>query len=557
MFIKNTERARKVMELASEQARQFNHEYIGTEHVLLGLLGEGTGAAAGVLKNLGVDLPKVRLEFEKLVKRGPAPVAKGRLPLTPRLKEAVKHAMEEVKGLAHKYIGTEHLLLGLLHERAGVAAQILMTLGLDLEKVRQELLGVLGVAPPVGDADDDGLPEELVVPAAAVEYVNQLLIDAVKAHASDIHFDQSESGPGHVRMRIDGVLREVDPPAEGMLPKVISRVKVMAAMSTSDRHEPQDGSIMVELDRRHLDLRVSVVPAYYGERLVIRVLDREQVTLKLSDLGLLEQDLAKTRQLCRLPQGIVIVNGPAGSGKTTTLYCMLNEINRPDVSILTVEDPVEFTFEGIGQIQVSPQTGLTFSRAIRHVLRQDPDVILVGEIRDLETMECCIQCAMTGHLVMTTLHANTSIGAIRRMLDIGIAPFMINSALASVISQQLVRILCSKCKQPTQPEKHLMPPGASEFISALNDVAFYGPKGCRECAGSGYRGRTGVNEILTMDDRLRQLLTSSPDLAALSDAAREGGMKTMLQNGLEKAAHGITSIEEVLRVVPVGACAYT
>ncbi|NQT20808.1 MAG: type II/IV secretion system protein [Planctomycetes bacterium] len=385
-----------------------------------------------------------------------------------------------------------------------------------------------------------------------IQYVIQLLTDAVKARASDIHLDQSE-GPGRVRIRVDGVLREAGPPPPEMLSKVIRRFKFMAAMDVAERRLPQDGRIKLSVDRRAIDLRICTVPTIDGERLVARILDREAVPmLDLPKIGFINEDLQKVRQLCRLPNGIVIANGPAGSGKTTLLYSMLNEINTPERCIMTVEDPVEYDITGLAQIQISPQIGLTYARAIRSILRQDPDVIMIGELRDLETTELAVQCALTGHLLFTTLHANTSVGAIQRLLDIGLDAFMINASLKGVVSQRLVRVLCPKCRKPVEPATHSMPPEAVELIATWKDATFYGPGGCKECADTGYRGRTTIHEILVIDDRIRQLVTDGADMWAVREAACEAGFKTMMTNGLEKAAQGITSIEEVLRVAPLG-----
>lgn len=405
-------------------------------------------------------------------------------------------------------------------------------------------------------ANDQGLPEGPVAPAEVVEYVMKLLRDAMQTNASDMHFDQGESGWGQVRVRTDGVLHIVDPPPEGAFPKVVDYIKAIAAMNVTERRLPQDGICTFDMDGCNVRLFVSAVPAYYGERIVVRIWsqEKEDILLGLSKLGLSDEDLETVRNLSHLPSGIVIVNGPTGNGKTTLLYSMLMEINKPGKCILTVEDPVELPLAGIGQIQIRPQSGLTFPRAICHILHQDPDVIMVGEIRDLEVANLCNQCALTGHLVLTTLHANTSPGAVQRLLDMGLKPWLVSSSLAGVISMRLVRKLCPKCKEPANPPLHSLPPEAVQFIASHKDAQFFKPKGCEHCGGGhGYRGRTGIFEILVMNDRLRQLVTDGSPLQTLRAAAKEEGMKTLLMDGLEKAAQGITSIKEVLRVVPIGA----
>lgn len=422
-----------------------------------------------------------------------------------------------------------------------------------------ERAGMLEVAAPrivdALEADDlSSLGENaLGVEMEAVEYFFELFRKARNANASDIHLDPTADRRGRVRLRIDGVLREQDPPPEGMSAKLIDCIKAISALDVSERRLPQDGWTSMDLDAIRCDLRVSTVPAHHGERLVARIFDREAAPiLDLPKIGFINEDLEKVRRLCRLPNGIVIANGPAGSGKTTLLYSMLNEVNTPERCIITVEDPVEYDITGVAQVQIRPQIGLTFARAIRHIMRQDPDVIMIGELRDLEMTELAVQCALTGHLLFTTLHANTSVGAIQRLLDIGLDPFMINASLKGVISQRLVRVLCPKCRKTVQPAAHSMPPEAVELIATWKDATFYGPGGCKECADTGYRGRAAIHEILIIDDRIRQLVTDGADMWTVRQAACEAGFKTMMTNGLEKAAQGITSIDEVLRVAPLG-----
>ena len=553
MLERLTDRARKVMELASEEARRLNHEYLGTEHVLIGMIEEGTGVGVNVLKNLSVDLRTVRTEIGKLIKPGPEPVAAGKLPQTPRLKKMIEYTAQQAHRLHHNYLGTEHLLLGLLHEGDAVAAQALKNLGLNLKQVREEVLALLGVGTAKGAAGDQASPEAPPDSSQAVEYVDRLLEDAVRARATDLHFDPFDEGGGQVRMRIDGVLHPVDGPAEDLFPKVVDRIKAMAAMNVTERRLPQDGRCMLDVGASRVNLLVSAVPVHSGQRVVIRMLsqDTQDILLGLSKLGFTDRDLESVRGLCHVPSGMVIANGPAGSGKTTLLYSMLMEISTPEICIMTVEDPVEISFAGIGQIQIRPQIGLTIAGAIRHTLRQDSDAIMVGEIRDLEIANLCTQCALTGHLVLTTLHANSSPGAIKRLLDMGLPPFLVSSSVVAVISTRLVRTLCPECKQPSDPPMHSMPPAAVKFISELPDTKFCGPKGCDHCRGTGYRGRTGIFEILVMNDRLRQLVTDCADIGALRSAACEEGMKTMLLDGLTKAAQGLTTVEEIIRVTPM------
>ena len=386
--------------------------------------------------------------------------------------------------------------------------------------------------------------------AAATAYVADVIRIGVEQTASDIHFDPTEDGSGRCRLRVDGQLRDIEPPPQGLFAAVVRQLKANCNLDLDLDGVPQEGRIWLRVSDRPFDLRVSVVPTVCGERLCVRILDRAAVCLDLDRLGLAGDDLAAVRSLCALPHGIVIANGPAGSGKTTLLYSLLHTIDRDERCVLSVEDPVEYHLDGVAQTQVDAKSGLSYARALRGFLRQDPDVILVGEIRDLETAVGCAQAAITGHLVLTTLHANTSPGALVRLIDIGLEPFLVNSAVAGVISQRLVRSLCPACKQPADPPLHSLPPAAVEFIQQTPDATFHAPQGCDECKGTGYRGRTAIHEILVLDDAVRQAVASGGDMAAIRNAALASGMKPMLVSGLEKAARGITSLREVLRVVP-------
>jgi len=388
--------------------------------------------------------------------------------------------------------------------------------------------------------------------AAPVKTVNLIIREAIKRRASDIHLDPTEDGRGRVRLRVDGVLHDIEPPPAGTFRTVVSRIKIMAAMDIAERRLPQDGRIMLKVEGKPCDLRVSSVPAMWGERIVMRILDREAVILDLERIGFLEDELDQVRALCHLPNGTIICNGPTGSGKTTLLYAMLNEVNRDTCCVMSVEDPVEYNLEGVAQIQIRPRLGLTFARALRSVMRQDPDVVMIGEIRDLETAHVCTQVSLTGHLLMTTLHADTSPGAVKRLLDIGIEPFLVNSTLAAAISQRLVRRLCKECRQEAKPSLHSLPPEAVAFVREHGRTTFYGPKGCDTCHGTGYRGRIAIHEILVPDEGFRQSVSGSADLTGLRQAAVAAGMRPMITCGLEKAARGITSIEEVCRVAPRG-----
>ncbi|MFW6163581.1 MAG: GspE/PulE family protein [Planctomycetota bacterium] len=400
---------------------------------------------------------------------------------------------------------------------------------------------------------------DLTLPSAAmgeagpvVQRLNQLLHDAVRRRASDVHLDPEEDGSVRVRLRVDGVLHDADRLPGELAPGVVSRIKILSALDLGEKRLPQDGRIRLKLGDRDLDLRVSLVPTVFGERVVMRILERAQIAFDLHRLGLVGEALATVRELAALPAGLVVVNGPTGSGKTTVLYSMLHAIDRKRRSVLSVEDPIEYHLDDVSQIQVDARRGLTFTRALRHLMRQDPDVIMIGEVRDLSTLQGAVTAATTGHLVLTTLHANTSPGAVKRMLDMGLEPYLLNGALAGVVSLRLARKLCPECRQPVDPDLTAVPPEGIEAIEALHEATFYGPQGCERCGGTGYRGRTGVFEVLRPDDRLRRTLLGPADLETLRTAALAAGMEPMLAYGIRAAARGITSVQEVCHVVPRG-----
>ena len=414
-----------------------------------------------------------------------------------------------------------------------------------------EIVFKIADALKAGDLDTLPKPTPDATPtqdaAPVVKVVNRILLTAFKERASDIHIDPNEDGTARVRLRVDGVLRDIDPLPADLANAVVGRVKIMAAMDVAERRLPQDGRIMVETEGRKLDLRVSTVPTLFGERICTRLLSRQHASLELDQLGLSQTDLAAVRDLANQPHGIILANGPTGCGKTTLMYSMLHEMDRDKCCVCSVEDPVEYTIDGVAQIAVRPQVGLTFARALRSVLRQDPDAVMIGEIRDFETLIVCVQTALTGHLVISSLHATDGPGAVRRMIDIGLEPFLVNSTLLGVVSPRLVRVLCDKCKRPAPPPVHSIPPRAQEFVRSHPDATFFEPVGCDACVG-GYHGRTAIYEVLQMDDKVRDAVHSAPDTANIRNAALASGMKPMVIDGLEKAEQGITSIREVCRV---------
>jgi len=382
--------------------------------------------------------------------------------------------------------------------------------------------------------------------APIIKLVSLIIMEAFRSRASDIHLEPMPK-KFRVRYRIDGVLHEVDSPPKRLQSAIISRVKIMANMSIAEKRVPQDGRIQINVMGRDLDLRVSSIPTNHGESIVMRILDKGGIALGLPQLGFFSDDQQIFERLITLSDGIILVTGPTGSGKTTTLYACLNTINKPDRKIITVEDPVEYQMSGINQVQVRSDIGMTFSAALRAILRQAPNIIMIGEIRDLETAEIAVNASLTGHLVFSTLHTNDAPSAVTRMIDIGVKPFLVASSTRAIMAQRLVRKICEKCKEPYQPQENelrLLGPAAKQLASAQ---LFHG-KGCADCQFTGYRGRLGIYEIFQIDDQVRHLIFEQVSSTELRTKARELGMRTLREDGLRKVVAGITTLEEVLRV---------
>jgi general secretion pathway protein E len=403
---------------------------------------------------------------------------------------------------------------------------------------------------PAANTGNPGRPANPGNPGNTDKRVDALLEQAAAARASDIHIDPLPDGDGVVRLRIDGVLLPQEPLPGGAVTKMVARLKVMAGMDVAETRLPQDGRIILKRGETRLDLRIATAPTVHGERAVLRILDPERIRLTLDEILPDDENANVLKSLARLPHGIVIVNGPTGSGKTTTLYGMVTEINEPGRSIVSIEDPVEYVIPGVAQMQVAPKFGFTFAGAQRSILRQDPDVVLVGEIRDAEQLNIAVQTAMTGHLVLTTLHARTSAEAVVRLMDIGLEPFLVNASLKAIVSQLLVRKLCPECRVPVDLDETLLSPEALEFARGREGAQFHAPGGCDACR-AGFKGRTAINEILHMDEAMRRVVATSPDAPTVHSAARRVGMRTFLEAGLVKAARGITTVDEILRVAPV------
>ncbi|MGB5986297.1 MAG: type II secretion system ATPase GspE [Desulfobacterales bacterium] len=382
--------------------------------------------------------------------------------------------------------------------------------------------------------------------APIIKLVNHIISQSIKARASDIHIEPYQQS-FKVRYRVDGILYDLLTPPKWIQPALISRIKVMADLNIAEKRLPQDGRIEVRVGDQNIDIRVSTLPTTFGERVVLRLLNKSGSLLKITDIGLEPQRLETLNQLIKSPNGIILVTGPTGSGKTTSLYAVLSHLNKPDINIITIEDPIEYQINGISQIQVNPKIELTFARGLRSIVRQDPDIILVGEIRDRETAEIAVQSALTGHLVFSTLHTNDAASAITRLVDIGVEPFLISSSVLAVAAQRLVRVLCHKCKEPYQPDAPIL---KSIGISAnqLQGRTIYRAKGCQDCFHTGYRGRIGIFEVMVFDSNLQNIILETYDSNQIKNEALRLKMVTLRQDGIQKVLKGISTIEEVLRV---------
>jgi general secretion pathway protein E len=399
----------------------------------------------------------------------------------------------------------------------------------------------------VQSVDDDIVKlRDLASEAPVIRLVSALITNAVEAGASDIHIEP-ETNELRVRYRIDGVLRKIDSPPSALASAVLSRIKVMAKLNIAERRIPQDGRIGIAVRGRDIDIRVATSPTVHGERATLRILDRSQLELDLGKLGYDDDAAARLRKILVRPHGIFLVTGPTGSGKTTTLYAVLRELNRVDTNILTIEDPVEYQLNGISQIQVKPQIGLSFAQALRSFLRQDPDILMVGEIRDLETAEIAVQAALTGHLILSTVHTNDAASTVTRLLDMGVEDYLLASTMNGVVAQRLVRTLCQACREAYAPLPDYIVRLAKEGLALSAGAPLYRASGCEACNGSGYLGRTTIVEILAISDQIRAAMMKSADATTIHALALEGGMQTMRAHGFSKVLAGITSIDEVFR----------
>lgn len=437
-----------------------------------------------------------------------------------------------------------------------LAGKVTLHLGLEAD-----VAAALDARQPAEEASEDELEiegvyddefvehlKDLASEAPVIRLVNQIIHKALDLGASDIHVEPFD-GALHLRYRVDGVIQDSnDAPSVELAPAIASRIKLLAHMNIAERRLPQDGRIMTRVKGHELDLRVSTIPTVHGESIVMRVLDRENIQLSLESMGFSSDTLSRYQQLLHKPHGVLLVTGPTGSGKTTTLYASLATLDASELKIITVEDPVEYQLDGVNQIQVQSQIELTFARSLRAILRQDPDIIMIGEMRDGETAQIAVQSALTGHLVLSTLHTNTAAGAITRLEDMGIERYLITSSVNGVLAQRLVRTLCKSCRTAQPIEKiEAKKLGLDQYLNAAG-AEIYAPSGCADCKQSGYRGRTAIHELFVMDGEMHRSIQAGSDATDLHATARRAGMLTLFEDGLRKVAAGETSLEEVLRV---------
>jgi general secretion pathway protein E len=441
--------------------------------------------------------------------------------------------------------------IGAMQLFAGKPVQVWVGVPADIEAALERLFGSAGgeVVQPLGEMAELGAEDDiqrlrdLASEAPVIRIVNRLISKAAELRASDIHLEPFEQGL-RVRYRIDGVLRDTEPPPAQLRAAIVSRLKIMARLNIAERRLPQDGRIRLAVRGKDIDLRVATLPTMHGEAVVLRVLDRSSVALDFVSLGFGPAALRAYHEALTRPNGIILVTGPTGSGKTTTLYASLIELNTPDRKVLTVEDPIEYQLDGVNQVQIKPQIGLSFAHVLRSMLRHDPDVIMIGEIRDLETAQIAIQAALTGHLVLSTLHTNNAASTLTRLLDMGVEDYLLPSTLNGIVAQRLVRRLCAHCREAYTPLPELL----AQLGLEEQQLPFWRPKGCAACAQTGYSGRISINETLIMTDLIRRQILQHTESNELQRAAVVAGMQPMLQDGIAKVAAGVTSVEEVMRV---------
>ncbi|NLX22229.1 MAG: type II secretion system ATPase GspE [Phycisphaerae bacterium] len=538
---------------AALAARKGPHDRIDRILVRMGFVDERE-----VLKVLGeqmcipvVDLTEIKLDLALLREMPTRLIHKRQLIPLEKTEDSLKvatadpydiTAFDELRMLTglrvEAYLASEAEIQRLIRQHFGVGGSTIDEM--IEEKEENDEIELLSES-----VDENGDLIEMAQEATVVKLVNEILAEAIRDKASDIHIEPYEHDL-RVRYRIDGVLQNqvVPPQIQRFQAAIISRIKIMSNLNIAEKRLPQDGGFKARIQGREIDFRVSVIPTGYGEAIVLRILDRQSINLSLQQLGMADEVLDNFTSLITRPHGIILVTGPTGSGKTTTLYAALHTIVSEEIKILTVEDPIEYYLEGINQVQVSEKIGLSFSRALRSFLRHDPDVILVGEIRDRETAEVAINASLTGHLVFSTLHTNDSSGANTRMLDMGVEPFLVSSSLEGILAQRLVRTTCKHCKEAYEPDYAALPPD----LKLEPGQPLYRGRGCRECRHVGYKGRMGIYELLMMSEEIRELVVQRASSGRIQRAACQNGLRLLREDGWDKVRSGLTTPEEVLRV---------
>jgi type IV pilus assembly protein PilB len=517
------------------------------EEEVLKVLGVQAGMEYIDLKKINIPkqaVQKVPASIAKVYKIMPVKLAGNTLTvaMSDPLNVNIPDDLRFLLGFPVKYvIAKENEILDAIQKHYGESGE-------SIDELLGEIEKKVPTAPAeeeVGEVTDVVILQELASQPPVVKLLNLILLQAIKDRASDIHFEPFED-KYLIRYRVDGVLYDITTPPKNLALAISSRIKVMSNLDIAESRLPQDGRIAIAVEGKGVDIRVSTLPTVFGESVVMRVLDKEVVGLSLDEIGMADRPLKQFRQLIRKPNGIILVTGPTGCGKTTTLYSCLKEINKIDYKIITTEDPVEYNLHGIIQVPIRPKINLNFATSLRHILRQDPDIIMVGEIRDAETLQIAIQSSLTGHLVFSTLHTNDAPGAITRLINMGAETFLITSTLEAIAAQRLVRVICKNCREKYTPD-----PKALEELNLTRDekkgMAFCRGRGCSQCNKSGYRGRTGIFEYLQITENLKPFILKRAQTSVIREAARKEGMTTLREDGIDKIRQGITTIEEVVR----------
>jgi len=545
-----TDHLREAMELRKKEGLRLDRALVKLGHVpeetLLRITSEQLSIPMIDLSDVTIDIETLRSLPAKLIyRKNMVPISRQNGTLTVATSDPFDlYAFDELRlltGLAiQPVLATEEDIAKVIKANYGVAGD---TIDEMMTATGDDDVAAIGGA----SAETEDLLE-MAQEASVIKLVNEVFLEAVSERASDIHIEPYEKTL-KIRYRIDGVLHEaaMPPQLSRFQAAIISRIKILSNLNIAEKRLPQDGRIKFQVGARQMDVRVSVIPMLFGEGIVMRLLDKSTVLYSLPQLGMAEDTFAVFRQLIERPHGIILVTGPTGSGKTTTLYAALQDIVKPEVKVLTVEDPVEYHLDGVNQIQVSPKIGMTFARGLRAILRHDPDAVMIGEVRDLETAEAAIQASLTGHLVLSTLHTNDACSAPMRLLDMGLEPFLVTSTLIAAMAQRLVRTICQECKEPYEPDRERLP---ADFKLEPGAKLWRG-RGCRKCRDTGFRGRTGLFELLVLDDDLREKIMARAPTGQVIHTAVRNGLRVLREDGWIKVRAGITTPQEVMRSTKV------